>query len=217
MTEIEALITKTTTNWDGVQNMYVSSRFNWMDGWWIKEEDSSKTNYNKWVETDKPTDNRCFMNIQCPGDNCCGLYPDANNRRCMAKSAALVPITLGAVTLTPTCMPDDGDDAVPENAQDDISKGALSEASAALDTFAAAKLADAKTDAGYADMTAEEQTAWDAERTAEAAKRDELFTELKALGGYDDSTCDDACKAVFQAELLNWEKEVYEACAQDKK
>jgi len=45
--------------WHGVENLFVSSRFNHQDGWWILNEE------NKWAETDKPIDNRCFIDIQC--------------------------------------------------------------------------------------------------------------------------------------------------------
>jgi hypothetical protein len=51
MTDIETLITKTTTNWDGETDMIVSPRFNWQDGWFIKNSDG------KWQEYDKPADN----------------------------------------------------------------------------------------------------------------------------------------------------------------
>lgn len=56
MTEIEDLITKTTMNWDGNEDMIVSPKFNWQDGWFIKDGDL-------WVETDKPADNRCFLDL----------------------------------------------------------------------------------------------------------------------------------------------------------
>lgn len=33
------------------------------DGWWILN--TTGTNAGKWVETDKPIDNRCYLNNQC--------------------------------------------------------------------------------------------------------------------------------------------------------
>lgn len=48
LTAVEGLITKDDTNWDGVNDIFVSSRFNYQDGWWIKGDDGL------WAETDKP-------------------------------------------------------------------------------------------------------------------------------------------------------------------
>lgn len=45
---LEGLITDDNTSWDGVNDIFVSSRFNYQDGWWIKNEEA------KWAETDKP-------------------------------------------------------------------------------------------------------------------------------------------------------------------
>merc|ERR1712029_348882 len=64
MTEIEDLITKTTYNWDGKDNMIVSPKFNWQDGWYFNDGGS-------WTEYDKPADNRCFLDLQCDADHCC--------------------------------------------------------------------------------------------------------------------------------------------------
>lgn len=87
---LEGLITKelktddkennTNPTWANVTDMVVSSKFNFMDGWWIKGADG------KWTETNKPADQRCMIDMQCPSDSCCGWYPDANNRRCMVKT-----------------------------------------------------------------------------------------------------------------------------------
>lgn len=78
MTDVEGLITKTTVNWDGITDMIVSPKFNWQDGWWVLTD-------GKWVENDKPVDNRCFLDIQCSAkpNQCCAHYPDSNNRRCI--------------------------------------------------------------------------------------------------------------------------------------
>lgn len=63
---------------------------------------------------------------------------------------------LGPAFFTPDCMTPEDENVVPENAQDDISKGALSEASEELTKFFNAQKTDAKTKAGYDDLTAEE-------------------------------------------------------------
>lgn len=59
---VESVITKTTFNFDSATDILVSPRFNYQDGWFIKDAE------NKWVETDKPTDNRCFLDLQCNSD-----------------------------------------------------------------------------------------------------------------------------------------------------
>lgn len=89
---------------------------------------------NKWVENDKVADMRCFLDLQCPADKCCANYPDGNNRRCMLRTEHDKPITVGPASFTPSCPSIKGGnkDVVPENAQDDIAKGALSEANDAL-------------------------------------------------------------------------------------
>lgn len=75
---VESLITKTTVNWDSETDIMVSPRFNYQDGWFLKED-------TKWAEYDKPSDNRCFLDLQCDSDACCANYPDTNNRRCIPK------------------------------------------------------------------------------------------------------------------------------------
>lgn len=144
MVAIEELITKTTVNWDGVDNIWVSSRFNHQDGWWIKEADDAAENAGKWVENDKALDNRCFLDIQCPttsdGERCCAKYPDTNNRRCILKTGHAVSITVGPVTFAPSCesletAPDDEEVDEPTNAGDDIAAGALAEATEALTSY----------------------------------------------------------------------------------
>lgn len=76
-------------------------------------------------------------------------------------------------------------------------------------------MADAKTADGYDDKTDEEKAAWDEEFAAEVAEREEWMDELKELAGYDDETCDDACKAVVEEKLLEAEKLIYEKCGDD--
>lgn len=121
------------------------------DGWWEEKDDGL------FWETDKPQDNRCFEEDQCAADECCGLWPDQNNRRCMAKALDGVAQLAGPVSFTPTCSVIDEEDVVPENAQEDIAKGALAQAAEALDSYADNLLSDAKLKAGYADMSADEQ------------------------------------------------------------
>jgi hypothetical protein len=133
MTALEGLITPNDVNWDGIQNLFVSSRFNYQDGWWIKDVD------DLWVENDKPADNRCFIDAQCDlaGGECCALYPDSNNRRCMASTLNKTTLTVGPVSFIPTCPSIQLEDIVPENAEDDIAAGALAEASEAVTSFRA--------------------------------------------------------------------------------
>ena len=74
----------------------------------------------------------------------------------MLKDLAKKVQNLGPAFFTPTCMTPDDETVVPENAQDDISKGALSEASEELTKFFNAQKTDAKTKAGYDDLSADE-------------------------------------------------------------
>ena len=118
----------------------------------------------------------------------------------------------GPVSFTPTCPNNSADDAVPENAQDDIAQGALSEAEEALTSFAANRKADAKSAEGYDDLSAEDQAAWDEKWAAAEAKKDEWKAELKALAGFDDDTCDIACQAIVEEKILEAEKAIYDYC-----
>jgi len=61
-------------------------------------------------------------------------------------------------------------------------------------------------------MTEDEQKEWDEAYEAGSAKRDEFKKEMQTLIGYDEDTCDDACKAVFEEEFLTVSKKKYEAC-----
>lgn len=123
----------------------ISPRFNYFDGWFIKA--TSGDNTGKWEEVDKPTDNRCFLDLQCNADACCAHYPNDKNRRCILKTEHNKEITVGPTKITPTCptLPIEGGDdttggdstdPVPENAKDDIAAGALSKANEELDTWA---------------------------------------------------------------------------------
>jgi len=89
------------------------------------------------------------------------LYPDGNNRRCMAKTISKTTVTVGPTSIVPMCMNATADDAVPENAQDDIAAGAKSSAEEALTSYKANLLKDAKAAVNYDDMTDEEKTKFD--------------------------------------------------------
>merc|ERR1712178_671244 len=56
------------------------------------------------------------------------------------------------------------------------------------------------------------QKEWDEAYEAGSAERDEFKKEMQTLIGYDEDTCDDACKAVFEEEFLTVSKKKYEAC-----
>lgn len=106
----------------------------------------------------------------------------------------------------------DGGNVVPENAQDDIAKGALAEAAEALDSFYASQLKDAKDKAKYTDMTDDEKKKWDADWEAKENERKAFFKTLETKIGYDTDACDDTCKELFQADILAWAKATYETC-----
>lgn len=183
-----------------------------MDGWFIVDAEG------KFVETDKPADNRCYFNDACNADECCGKYPDSNNRRCMKKTMDKVLQTVGPVSFTPTCAADDSTDfVVPENAQDDIAAGALSDASEALTAFWTNQVNDEKKAAKYDEMNAEAKAEFDKEIAAEEAANAKILTDLKEAMGYALDTCDDNCKAVFEADVLTWRKQVYELCKENDK
>ena len=72
-----------------VKNLWISPRFNYQDGWWVRDEATKK-----WTEIDKPVDNQCYLDSECTPldgvERCCSNYPDNNNRRCMPKANNLV-------------------------------------------------------------------------------------------------------------------------------
>lgn len=72
-----------------------------------------------------------------------------------------------------------------------------------------------KTEAGYDKMSATDQAAWDKARSAALAKR-EAFQKADRTAAGIDKDCNDACETVYGAELLQWKKDVYEACKKDK-
>lgn len=209
MTEIEDFITKKTVSWADETNLIISPKFNWQDGWYTVDDDG------KWEETDKPADNRCFLDVQCPVDECCMNWPDQLNRRCQPSTIDKILNSAGPVSFTPSCPSLTAEDAVPENAQDDIAQGALSEAEEALTSFANSRKSDAKDKDGYADLTEEEQATWDEEWAAAEAKTDEWRAELKELAGFADDTCDIACQAIVEEKILEAEKQIYDYCNDD--
>jgi len=66
-------------------------------------------------------------------------------------------------------------------------------------------------------MTADEQAAWDEKRAEIDAARKEFQTKLETAMGYAGDDCDDACKAAFQADFLDWQRSKYETCDKDAK
>lgn len=145
------------------------------------------------------------------------MYPDSNNRQCFPKAQHGILQTKGPVSFIPNCTDIDLSDIIPENAADDIAAGVLAEASEKVNSFRADQLADAKTAAGYDDMTEEEKTAFDEEQAAADTARDEFVATLKTTAGYDTDACDDTCKALFEEELHKWERRKYETCKADSK
>jgi len=65
-------------------------------------------------------------------------------------------------------------------------------------------------------MSEGDQAGWNLEWEDGVVKDQEFVDALKVTAGYDDDSCDAACKAVFEADLLEWKKEVYETCKADK-
>lgn len=203
MTDIEGLITKTTVNWDGVDNMIVSPRYNYQDGWWALDEGSGK-----WVETDKASDNRCFLDMQCDPSECCAQYPDTNNRRCIDRSKDNVMVTLGPVSFTPFCQSFDPEPVPIVDPSEDL----LAEASEELEQWYENGLIDAQRSVGYDKLSKEEKTKFDLEQEIREDKKNKFVNELMEIVGYKDDDCDFSCKAEFQKNLLEWEKETHQSC-----
>jgi len=65
-------------------------------------------------------------------------------------------------------------------------------------------------------MSEGDQAAWNLEWEDGVVKDQEFVDALKVSAEYADEACDAACKAVFEADLLEWKKEVYETCKADK-
>jgi len=215
---VQGLITKDTVDWK-LQNLYVSSEFNYQDGWWTV--DANK----KWTEVDKPANNTCFGNGQCQPDasgvnkglaQCCGSYPDSNNRKCMLKSLDGTTVTVGPAKFVPTCATDAGSGTV-QHSKDDIAKTALSDASEKVKKFNETKAADDKKAAGYATMDAAAQKAYDAKVAAKDKERDALYAKFKTEAGVDKADCDTNCKLLYEKDLYDWIEKKYKLCKADAK
>lgn len=125
--------------------------------------------------------------------------------------------TAGPVTFTPSCANDaTNPDVAPENAQDDIAKGKLTEASDETNKFFDNEKADKKAAAKYDEMSEEEKAEFDKKLDATDAKRTEFKDALKKAVGFDGENFGDACKAVFEEEYLKYEKVRYEDCTKDE-
>ena len=133
----------------------------------------------------------------------------------MKKTFDGVKQTAGPISFTPSCKASDDDNVAPENARDDISAGALAQAAEALSGFYESQLKDAKTAAGYDELSDEAKKAWDEKRTASDNERKEFFDKLRTDTGFENF--DDASKAIFEDELLEWARENFEACKIDSK
>lgn len=153
-------------------------------------------------------DNRCYVDDQCDENECCALYPDHNGRRCMLKENHAKTLFSGPISFTPTCPSIEApEDIVPENAADDIAKGALAEASEELAKWYDNILVDKRIEGGYDGLTDEEKQAFDEIHLSKEDERNALWDTFKAAINYEDEEkCDDNCKAIFEAELLKWEQ-----------
>jgi hypothetical protein len=190
-------------------NFKVPALDNFQTGWWVLGDDA------KWRETDNAVLNVCAANSACGADECCANWPDSNNRRCTAKTLGGVEQTIPPLAaFTPVCAVDAN--APPKSAKDDLADKAKAEAASALKTFHDSVEERAKEVAKYTDMTPEEKTAWDAERVTFLADRKTFDDKLRLDAGIDADTCDNDCKAVFDAEFLKWKKAVFETCKTNK-
>jgi len=144
-------------------------------------------------------------------------WPDTNNTRCQSKSKENILQKVGPLSFTPTCKVDDSNPNVePTAAKDNIAAGALAEAKEELGKFYDNTVKDLKTKQGYDTMTDAQKKKFDEEVESATKKREALWAELKTLAKVDQQECDDDCKALFEADLLTWGKEVYEECAKSK-
>jgi len=191
-------------------DLLVSPRYNYQDGWWIKDANG------KWAETDKPAIQQCGFSNQCASSECCMQTPDTNNRRCRPRTEASNPLVIGPITISsPKCEPESWDDFVASlnvsNAQDDAAAQSLSQASTALQDYLDNLKADARDRAGYKDFAGIAKGPWDSNyKSTVEDPRTTLYTELKTQVGY--ANLSDTGKALFEEELLDWEKEYYTTC-----
>lgn len=77
LTGLEGLVNKVDVNWDGLDDLVVSPRFNWQDGWYTKIADGDDA--GKWLETDKEADNRCHIDSQCPKRDADGVKMETDD------------------------------------------------------------------------------------------------------------------------------------------
>lgn len=220
VTALDGLITKPVTHdWNdntqeskpALPDLLISPRFRYQDGWWIPNAQGV------WTEIDKPIDNRCYLNSQCPTkdgiERCCAVYPDTNNRRCMARSLDKTSVTIGPITFVPECAVEaptttdtSGTGEEPEIAIDDISSTALAEASEELTKFVDGITAEYKKANNYDSLTGAEKTAFDEGLAAQDAKDKAFMDGLRKTAKYNEPECKDECKALFEADLLVWLK-----------
>lgn len=170
----------------------------------------------KYAETDKPAIQQCGFSNQCASSECCMQTPDTNNRRCRPRTEANSPLVIGPITIaTPKCEPESWDDFVASlnvsNAQDDAAAQSLSQASTALQDYLDNLKADARDRAGYKDFARIAKGPWDSNyKSTVEDPRTTLYNELKTQVGYNNLS--DTGKALFEEELLAWEKEYYTTC-----
>lgn len=61
-------------------------------------------------------------------------------------------------------------------------------------------------------MTDAQKATWDTERAKLVKERETFDAKLRTDAGYETDACDDDCKAIFDAEFLEWKKDVFETC-----
>jgi hypothetical protein len=197
--------------WAGVQNMKVPSIDNYQTGWWIRDDNTSAVGI--YTETDKPVHNLCETNNDCDLDMCCANWPDNNNKRCIDVAQAGTETTIQPfLPFTPTCAVDAG---APISASVDLAAEAQAKAAQAFTDFNALVEATLKENVGHADMTDEEKLEWDEAHAAKMVEEEAAIADDKLKANY--SSMSSAAKAVWDAELLEWKKAVFETCEQDLK
>jgi len=142
--------------------------------------------------------------------------PDTNNRRCRPRTEANAALVIGPITIgSPKCEPESWDDFIASlqvsNASDDAAAQTLADATTALQGYLDNLKANARDKAGYNSFAGIAKPAWDSNyKSTVEETRETLYTELKTQVGFDNLT--DTQKALFEEELLVWEKEYYTTC-----
>lgn len=160
--------------------------------------------------------NKCTANADCAADECCTVWPDTNNKRCQPATVdGELQTILPFASFTAVCAEDTVETPTdaPLSAEDDLAAEAQAKAAEALSEFNALADETIKTNAGWYDMTTEEQEAWDEERAERIAARDEADALDKENAGYDDMS--NEAKAVYDAEYLKWKKEWFKVCQEE--